>query len=460
MDKSGKLKRFKKKELLETVSMLERSNDTIVEDIKGNPDEALRVLASCQESAILIGTYVESLGEKYIKLVECLEDYCEDIFRMSEAILDEARCHKLSNKIRGQLHQIQNGIAYNLPEDRKEVVFLPYKASMWDSLESIWKTVDAEPDCDAYVIPIPYFDKYPDGTFRKMHYEGEQYPKNVPVVHYEDYDLEARKPDIIYIHNPYDECNYVTSVHPYFYSKNLKNFTEKLVYIPYFVLEEIDPDNQAAVDRMKGFCFVPGTIYADQVILQSENMRQIYINEYMKAAKKAGLSGEHMERKVLEKKFLGLGSPKIDKVQNTRKEDLEMPPEWLKIIEKPDGSWKKIIFYNISVNALLLYNEALLRKMESVFRVFKENKDEVALLWRPHPLMQATIEAMRPRLWEEYSQIVKKYRQESWGIYDDSADIDRAVILSDAYYGDGSSVVQLCQKRGMPIMIQWVDTSA
>ena len=165
---------------------------------------------------------------------------------------------------------------------------------------------------------------------------------------------------------------------------------------------------------MKHFCFTPGTIYADQVIVQSEKMRQIYINEYRKAAKEAGLSGEHVQRKVLEKKFLGLGSPKIDKVQNTRKEDLEIPPEWLRIIEKPDGSWKKIVFYNISVSALLQHNEAMLRKMESVFRVFKENKDVVALLWRPHPLIQATIAAMRPRLWAEYSRIVKKYRQESW----------------------------------------------
>ena len=95
--------------------------------------------------------------------------------------------------------------------------------------------------------------------------------------------------------------------------------------------------------------------------------------------------------------------------------------------------------------------------MESVFESFKENKDKVALLWRPHPLIHATIAAMRPSLWEEYSRIVNKYRQESWGVYDDSADIDRAIILSDAYYGDGSSVVQLCQRRGIPVMIQNVD---
>lgn len=34
-----------------------------------------------------------------------------------------------------------------------------------------------------------------------------------------------------------------------------------------------------------------------------------------------GLPGEHVDRKFLEKKFLGLGSPKIDKVLNARKED-------------------------------------------------------------------------------------------------------------------------------------------
>ncbi len=250
----------------------------------------------------------------------------------------------------------------------------------------------------------------------------------------------------------------MTSVHPYFYSKNLKNFTDKLVYIPYFILREIEPDDQAAIDGMKHFCFTPGTIYADQVIVQSENMRQIYINEYMKAAKEMGLPGEHVDRKFLEKKFLGTGSPKIDKVLHTKKEDLDIPAEWLKVIEKPDGNWKKIIFYNTSVSALLQYNEKMLTKMESVFGIFKENQDEVALLWRPHPLIRATIESMRPQLWEAYKEIRDRYIEEGWGIYDDSADLDRAVVVSDAYYGDGSSVVHLYRKTEKPILIQEVTT--
>jgi hypothetical protein len=35
--------------------------------------------------------------------------------------------------------------------------------------------------------------------------------------------------------------------------------------------------------------------------------------------------------------------------------------------------------------------------------------------------------------------------------------LERAIAVSDAYFGDGSSVVQLCQKAGMPVMIQNVD---
>ena len=64
---------------------------------------------------------------------------------------------------------------------RIEAVFLPYKASMWDSLESVWKAADEDPDCDAYVIPIPYFDRNPDGSFGPMHDERLDYPDNVPV---------------------------------------------------------------------------------------------------------------------------------------------------------------------------------------------------------------------------------------------------------------------------------------
>lgn len=453
------MRKSQQQQLQDMLALLDKAHDAIKKAIEtGNREIAFTLLEQCQDSAIQIGGLIEeSLGEDFVT-VGMLESYCEQIFQTYETIrqqqpLNINKTHKILHK---ELIQIENSVKNDI-RVRTTAVFLPYKASMWDSLESVWKTADEDPDCDAYVIPIPYFDKNPDGSFREEHYEGDQYPAYVPITRYDEYDLAANRPDVIYIHNPYDEHNHVTSVHPYFYCKNLRNYTDELVYIPYFVLGEISPDNQEAIDGMKHFCFTPGTIYAHKVIVQSENMRRIYINEYRKAAKEMGLSGEHVDRKFLEKKFLGTGSPKIEKVLNTRKEDMEIPKEWLKIIEKPDGTWKKIVFLNISVSALLRTETKMIRKLESVLATFKENKDEIALLWRPHPLIKATIESMRPQLWEEYKRIKDRYIEEGWGIYDDTADLNRAIGISDGYYGNSSSVVELYKKTGKPMMLQNVE---
>lgn len=431
-----------------------KANDSVIKALPTAPENLTDVFVQCQDAALQIGNYLETFGEQYHLIVTILEDYCEKVYQMSIVTWNENVCRKLSKKIRKQLFRLQNQIQKELMEDRKEVVFLPYKASMWDSLESMWRAADEDEMTDAYVVPIPYYDKNPDGSFREEHYEGNLYPEYVPITRYDEYDFENRKPDVIFIHNPYDNSNYVTSVHPFFYSGNLKKFTNRLVYVPYFVLEEIDPENEEAVERIKHFCITQGVINADQVIVQSENMKKVYVNvltEFMK--KQIGLDTKNH----WEKKILGLGSPKIDKVAATKREDVVVPEEWLKVIEKPNTNWKKIIFYNTSVQALLNYNEKMIAKIRDVLQVFKKNQEEVVLLWRPHPLIEATIKSVRIRLWEEYKEIVDTYRSEGWGIYDDTADLDRAIVLSDAYYGDWSSIVQLCQKAEIPIMIQNVE---
>ena len=440
----------RKKDILGIVATMIRANDSVSGAVHSDPEGLTEMFIQCQDAALQIGTSLETMGDQYAGMVSLLEDYCENIYRMSIGLSDEDLCRKLTKKVRWQLMDLQNRIRYEMPEDRKEVVFLPYKASMWDSLESVWQAADQDPDCDAYVISVPYYDRNPDGSFGEIHDEKDLYPENVPVMGYEDYDFEERQPDMIFIHNPYDEYNYVTSVHPFFYAKNLKQYTEKLIYIPYFVLSEISPDDKAAVEGMKHFCTVPGVLYADRVIVQSEDMRQIYINVLTEEA------GEET-RSRWEEKILGLGSPKFDKAVSAKKEDMELPPEWLRIIEKADGSRKKVIFYNTGLTALLQNGEKMLTKMQDVFRIFRENQEEVALLWRPHPLIEATIQSMGLEGGDEYQEIVETYRAEGWGIYDDTADLDRAIALSDAYYGDGSSVVQLCREKGMPVMIQDVE---
>lgn len=411
----------------------------------------LELLEQCQNCAIGLGEKIEAMEGEGFPTISLLENYCEVLYQIYEKVLQSAgiNSNQVHNTLAKELIRIGNSIKNDI-HIRSEAVFLPYKASMWDSLESIWKAADEDPDCDAYVIPIPYYDKKPDGSFGEMHYEGDQYPDYVPITDYKTYDFADRRPDLIFIHNPYDNNNFVTSVMPCFYSNNLKQFTDKLVYVSYFILGDIDPENEEAVNGISHFCTTPGVINADKVIVQSENMKKAYVRALTKAAGEAS-------RKYWEEKILGLGSPKTDKVMNTRKEDVAVPEEWKRIIEKPDGSWRKVVFYNTSVSALLQNDEKMLAKIRDVLRVFHENRDEVTLLWRPHPLMEATIKAMRPGLREEYEGIVDRYRSDGWGIYDDTADLDRAIALSDGYYGDWSSVVELCKEKGIPVMIQNVE---
>ena len=471
------MRKWQKLQIEELVKTISEAHEEIGQNLADNRfTEAMDILVACQEVAIDMGTVIEKAeaareskiakeAEAEFVTVTYLKEYCELVYHLYEALsanTGQVQWQVPWNKYEEMLktwEQIKISVQKDI-KIQKEIVFLPYKASMWDSLESVWKVAVKDPNCDVYVIPIPYYDRNADRSLREIHYEGEQYPDYVRVTKYEEYDFGLHRPDTIYIHNPYDDCNSVTSVHPFFFASNLKKFTDELIYIPYFVLKEIEPDNQEQIDTMKHFCFLPGVIHADKVILQSEAMRQIYIKEYQKEALERGLKGKHVDKKALEEKFLGSGSPKFDRLVKTKREELEIPKEWLQIIQKPDGTWKKIMFYNTSVVAFLEHRENMLDKIRDTFTLFQENKEEIALLWRPHPLMEATIASRCPQLLAEYQEIVNQYKTENWGIYDDSADLDRAVILCDAYYGDASSVVQLCQRVGKPVLVQDVGIRA
>ena len=47
----------------------------------------------------------------------------------------------------------------NLVETKVEVVFFPYKASMWDCMESVWRLLKEDSAFECHVVPIPYYEK-------------------------------------------------------------------------------------------------------------------------------------------------------------------------------------------------------------------------------------------------------------------------------------------------------------
>ena len=253
------MKRVRKKSLLKNVDMLIEVNSMLERQKLDEMAETVELLVSCQKLAIDIGNILENYNISIETIISDLEQYCEMIYQLSLMLEDKDRKRKYIKRIYKLLFSIRNGICNVIPKDNIEIVFMPYKASMWDSLESIWEAATQDDSCDVYGVPVPYYSKNPNGDMENMYCEDKQFPDYVPITNWNEYNFEERMPEIIYIHNPYDEGNYVTSTHPDFYSYNLKKYTDMLVYVPYFVA--ID-DNVA-----RHLCVSSAVLCADRVIV-------------------------------------------------------------------------------------------------------------------------------------------------------------------------------------------------
>ena len=440
------MRKLHQKQILDLLKTLDKAIDEIKRLLKNNQTPAaINLLADCQDGAVNIGEFIEEMHGEGSKTVGLLVEFSEMLYKASTEINEESIRNKLANQLQDKLRLIKNSVNNELKPDKIEVAFFPYKASMWDSLESIYLAAKEDPACDAYVVPIPYYDRLPGGAFGQMHYEGMEYPSNIPVTDWQAYNVEERRPDIIFVHNPYDANNYVTSVHPDFYCERLKDLTDCLVYVPYFVC--------TGDEVSEHFCVLPGTLYAHKVIVQSEGIRQDYIKHFKEFEKKNNCRAAFGKP---EDKFVALGSPKFDKAINSKPEDFALPPEWQQLIVKPDGTKKKVFFYNTTIAAILDGDEKYLQKIRYVLSVFRDAPD-VVLLWRPHPLNETTYQVMRPRLLDEYKRVIGEYKHEGWGIFDDSPNLHRAIAWSDVYYGDASSVMAMFDAVGKPVVVQNVE---
>jgi hypothetical protein len=211
------------------------------------------------------------------------------------------------------------------------------------------------------------------------------------------------------------------------------------VYIPYFILEEPQDNEEDNIKKISHFITTPAVLNANKIIVQSELMHKIYVK----------FLSEHSNRDsdFWNDKIWGIGSPKLDKTVNLDKKDYLLPKEWEKII---DG--RKIVLFNNSIPQLLAHEDKFLDKLEKILDIFEKRKDYV-LWWRPHPLIEQTLTSMRPTLFNRYKSIVASYCDKKFGLYDNTSDLYRAISWSDRYYGAKSSIVWLYGTTGKPVLL-------
>ncbi|MDR0920545.1 MAG: hypothetical protein LBM93_15065, partial [Oscillospiraceae bacterium] len=125
------------------------------------------------------------------------------------------------------------------------------------------------------------------------------------------------------------------------------------------------------------------------------------------------------------------------------------------IIFDSNGKKKKVVFFNTSVRNLLEYRFDYINKLLVFLELIIEHKD-ILLWWRPYPFGNKeyiSFEEADPQIMQEYNDIVLKFRLEKCIIFDDSLDLDKAIALSDIYYGDYSVVAERFQSTNKRVII-------
>lgn len=257
-------------------------------------------------------------------------------------------------------HQIRElfDFIWNKIPTRWRMYFLPYKASMWTCMESMWRAAEDDPNCDAKVIVIPYDTLWSNGKVKEHHYEVMQFPKNVPVFTYHEVHFEDIQPEFIVIHNPYDDTNNLTRVPSQFFSYNLVKYTNCLAYSPYHTFFANIADKVSS-DRL---IYTSASRHCDKILVQSKNVKKQFVN-----------------RGFEPKKILSLGSPKFDAIINLKDKNVQIPEEWTRKLKG-----RKVLLYTFSL--LCACRE---KWIATIYDRMKNhwNDPDVGFIFRPHPLL-------------------------------------------------------------------------
>lgn len=383
-----------------------------------NNNEYINSLTQCQEYAVNIGNIIENSDCNDKNIVPLLENYCEVLYELSLINPASERIYKIK-LIDDLINNVESLIGKIAGKYR--IVFLPYKAQMWDALESVWLAAKDDDRCECDVIPIPYFEFDKRKNEWHLAYDGNEFPSYVPITPYQTYSIRELKPDAAYIHYPYDGSNTVTRIHPAYYSDELKKYVNKLIYIPYYVTAGAISENHKYFPVYKNM---------DYFIVQSEFFKR-------------SCTGVFYYDKIIP-----LGSPKIDSVVNKCKNEKNIPDEWKKILNN-----RKVLMLNTTIGDILCYKGVLIKKLQHFFELIAQRKD-IALIWRPHPLTEATIKSMRTEIYESYIELKRYFMDNEIGVFDTTPDIAYTIAVSDGYIGsDGSSVINMFSAAGKPVFI-------
>lgn len=420
------------------------------ESISDGKYKDISVLAeSCQVAAIQVGEYIEKSFPRSQGIVRILEQYCEITYQIHESVEKEDPNNKEIALLFDRMEKIPQMIRQEIEgiKKRKVVVFVVSRGRYWHFLESTYQRCIEDPLNEVYVVPVPYYDRYPGGDIGERHYEGEIFATRVPITDYEEFDLAMILPDVIYIQDPFDRDNYSSVIHPGFFASKLKDQTSELIYVCPYVTDEIREDEGRAYKVMGDYAITAGVVYADKVYVQSENIKSLYVRKLV----------EHFGEETREswEKKIYIGDSDIytlDMCDDARY--AQIPEDWKNMIRTDSDSHKKVVLYYTDISFMYEYGDEAVDKIKRALDIFADNRAEIVLIWHADPEIDEVMPEIDKGLYMRFRALRDDYIRSGIGICDMSGDLRRVITIADAFYGDPGWLANMCRNKGLPVMLQ------
>lgn len=357
---------------------------------------------------------------------------------------------------------------------RRAIVFLPIGPREWNSLAHTYEKGSADQNADIFVVPLPLMFKDFSGNVTMSDEEIlaaskiNEYPDNLPLYDWTSIDLEAINPDVIYIQTPYDEYNPCLTVPGYFYSGNLCHLTKKLIYIPIGPTSDFtekDVTDQITLDfHLKN----PALFYADEVWVQSENMKKQYVNKLEEYTKSEATN--YWDKKIIAKRDLYSGEdlniknsyPIIDSATESANTNRDTTHIGIKadsmqqygstnsIAAKGNSavtisSHPKSLLYCISSYEATEHADRLLDALKERLEIFKQNESKISVTLCAYPPESGSA--------NEFIELAAASGLSCDFITYGLEDAEYIASIFDAYYGSSSPLVPEFVAHKKPVMI-------
>ncbi len=432
VDKSNSYKELSKECLEGLCSMLTQAQAAYA---AGENTQLTETLGEMQQLAVDLGTMLENVkGENNPKakaVVSILEELCDEIYTCNESLTVEDTFAQIAKT----LGELDTGLSENIL-NIKTALFLPVGVKEWSTMKRGYERMLSDPEICPVVVPLPLYTK--DVYSRPTMTEDEiyaadnfdTYPSDLPLIHWYDFDISLYCPEIVYIQNPYDGENPLLTVPPAFYAQNLVHYTDKLVYMPIGATGEFNKDDIPDQKCMMYYVTVPGVIYADEIVVQSDNIKEQYLNKLTEFA------GEN--------------------TRNHWKEAIHSDEAlFIKTTTPETSTATKRILYCISLYEFTEHSGSIVDAVKSRLEIFNsaQSKPDVKLCF--YPSVYDTVDSELPNnIANSKSAIISEAQKRGIKTIPLSKDIYESLAESfDAYYGSSSPLVHEFVSRKKPVMI-------